>query len=419
MQRFIASDALCLWKFHNERVRRRIGSPSDLPESIIDSILTKLPIRDAVRTSVLSSKWKYQWTTMTQLVFDEKCLCLPDDKKVAEKKLVDFIMRFLLLHDGPIQKFKLSTSHLKKSTAIDQWLRVISRKDIKEIVLDVHGYKWRWKNPRISVPRSIFSFQKLTTLTLFAFTVKPPSEFRGFPFLKYLELDGVTITLGVIESLISGCPLLEKFKFNNMDKLALTVRAPNLKHLTVGGNFEDLCFEHAPLVVAISMNFYPLAWRGDILMKVPVTYDYLKFIEIEKMDYKDMDKVLYVLHLLLQSPSLQELQISSPDLSYEERDIYAFDDAPNPAQYKAADFDIWERKCPADFTCKCLKTVKLSYISTKHDMEFVKFVLGRSPVLEVISISPDEYEYGGAMNMVNEVMRFRRASPKVRIKFFD
>ncbi|XP_074326939.1 F-box/FBD/LRR-repeat protein At1g13570-like [Apium graveolens] len=318
-------------------------------------------------------------------------------------------MRFLLLHDGPIQKFKLSTSRMKKSTAIDQWLRVISRKDLKEVVLDVYGDEWRWEKPRISVPRIIFSFQKLTRLTLFAFTVKPPLEFQGFPFLKYLELHcGVTITREVIEDLVSGCPLLEEFKFDNMDKLALTVRSPNLKYLTLGGSLEDLYLEHVPLVVAISIYFYPLAWRGDILMKVPVTYEYLKFIEIRKMDYQDMDKVLYVVHLLLQSPNLQELQISSPDLFEEAHYIKANGDAPDPPHYKTADLNIWERNCPSDFTFKCLKSVKLSYIATKYDLEFVKFVLVRSPLLEVISISPHDDEFGGgAMDMVNEVLRFQ------------
>ncbi|KAL1829856.1 hypothetical protein ACET3Z_008268 [Daucus carota] len=380
---------------------------SDLPQSIIDLILTKLPIKDAVRTSILSSKWRYHWTTMTELVFDEKCFCLCDDRKVAEKESVDFMMRFLMLHKGPIQKFKLiqkfelTTSYLRKSTDIDQWLRLISRADIKELVLDVYGKGRKWDYPRLSIPQSIFTFQKLTRLTLSGFTVEPPFGFQGFPCLKYLELDGVTISREDIENFISGCPLLEKFKFSKiLDKLALTIRAPNLKHLTVGGNFEDLYLEHTPLVTAISIHFYPWVWRGDILRKVPVTYDYLKSIEIRKMDFKDLDKVLYVLQLLLLSPNLQELQIS-----------YSVVD---PDHYKNADIDIWERKCPADFTFKHLKTVKLSNIFTENDMEFVRFVLGPSPVLEVIRISP-KYENGEAMKMVNEVLRFRRAPHKVNI----
>ncbi|KAL1804194.1 hypothetical protein ACET3Z_032841 [Daucus carota] len=379
---------------------------SDLPRSINDLILTKLPIRDAVRTSILSSKWRYQWRTMTELVFDDKSLCLRDDKNVAEKEFVDFIMRFLMLHNAPIQKFKLSASYLKKSTDIYQWLLVISRKDIKELVLNVPGHKWKWDYPGLSIPRIIFTFQKLNRLMLSAFTVKPPVEFQGYPCLKYLELHGVTITLKVIENLISGCPLLEMFKFCNMDKLSLTIRAPNLKHLIVEGNFEDLYLEDTPLVVAISICFYPLAWRGDILRKVPVTYNYLKSIEIRNMDYGDLDKVVYVLHLLLQSPNLQELQISGHG------------EAPDPPHYKTADFDIWERQCPADFTFKHLRTAKLSHIISKNEMEFVRFLLGRSPLLEVISISLDT-EYGETLEPVNEVLRFRRASPGVEISFFQ
>ena len=195
---------------------------------------------------------------MTELVFDDKSLCLRDGKKVAEKEFVDFIMRFLMLHTGPILKFKLSASCLKKCTDIYQWLLVLSRKDIKEVVLNVHGHEWKRDNQGLSIPRIIFTFEKLNRLMLSALTVKPPVEFQGYPCLKYLELNGVTTTLKVIENLISGCPLLEKFKFSNMDKLALTICAPNLKHLIVEGNFEDLYLEDTPLVVAISICFYPL-----------------------------------------------------------------------------------------------------------------------------------------------------------------
>ena len=99
-------------------------------------------------------------------------------------------------------------------------------------------------------------------------------------------------------------------------------------------------------------------------------------------------------------------------------------EAPDPPHI-TADFDIWERECPADFTFKHLRTAKLSHIITKNEMEFVKFVLGRSPLLEVMSISLDtvsgglDTEYGGTLKAVNEVLRFRRASRKVEISFFE
>lgn len=222
---------------------------SDLPHSIIDLILTKLPIADAVRTSVLSTKWRYQWATMTQLVFDENCLCLPQGSTFSEKKLFSFIIRCLFLHNGPINKFRISTWYMDKYPEMDQCLLCLSRKDVKELFLDMGVL-----DPMSPSPSAIFSCQQLTSLTLCGLEVKPPRTFQGFPCLKYLSLDFDIVAREVVENLISGCPLLEKFIFIYMEQLALTIRAPNLKHLILDGNFEHIYLEHAPLLVTISIE---------------------------------------------------------------------------------------------------------------------------------------------------------------------
>lgn len=227
---------------------------SDLPQNIIDSILTKLPIRDAVKTSILSTKWRYQWTTMTQLIFDESCVILPEDEN-TEKDTVNFIMRFLLRHDGPIHKFLLSTSCLTTTTDIDQWLLFVSKKDIKVLDLYVWRYDWWCKDQRFSLPACVFSCQKLTKLKLSGYEVRPPIGFRGFPCLKHLDIYGGAASAEAIENLIPGCPLLEKFKFSNIfDPLALIIRAPNLKHLSLSDAFKDIYLEHTPRLVSISIN---------------------------------------------------------------------------------------------------------------------------------------------------------------------
>ncbi|XP_039164510.1 F-box/LRR-repeat protein At5g02910-like [Eucalyptus grandis] len=43
---------------------------SALPEEAIHRILSFLPVEDAVRTSVLSKRWRFTWTTTTSLVFN-------------------------------------------------------------------------------------------------------------------------------------------------------------------------------------------------------------------------------------------------------------------------------------------------------------------------------------------------------------
>ncbi|KAK1375079.1 F-box/FBD/LRR-repeat protein [Heracleum sosnowskyi] len=377
---------------------------SDMPQNIKDTILTKLPIRDAVRTSILSTTWKYQWAHMTQLVFDKYCVPQP----FTRETFINFMMHCLLLHDGPIHNFKLSSPGFSKSPGIDRCLRFVSRKDVKE--LDLHSEVEASDLPVLMggslslAPSPLFSCQKITSLTLVGFDVRPPPNFRGFPCLKYLKVDYCMVTLKVIENLISGCPLLESFEFSNADQLALTLDAPNLKRLTVKGSFKDVYLKHTPLLAALSVDFFPMAWKGDAFVKLPITFTCLTFIEVDGVNYQDKNKVMYVHHLLLQSPNLQELHISAAPTGY--------------GEFTAADLDLWDKEGLTDFKFMHLKIVKMSSVSNEHDKKFIKFVLGRSPVLQMMSISLDE-DCIGKMGMVNELLHFQRASPNVDITFFD
>ncbi|XP_057482661.1 F-box/FBD/LRR-repeat protein At1g13570-like isoform X2 [Actinidia eriantha] len=225
-------------------------SISDLPQSIIETILTKLLIRDAVRTSILSTKWRYKWANLTHLVFDDKCGTLCNDKGPVEDNLVKFITRLLFLHDGPIHNFSLSSAYLQSSPDIDQWLLFLSRKDIKELVLELGEGEW------FRAPSCLFSCRKLTHLELIRCELDLPPNFKGFFCLKYLNLQQVLIAPDTVESLISSCPLLESLTLSYFDSLALTIRAPNLKYLCLEGEFKDICLENTPLLVSISVALY-------------------------------------------------------------------------------------------------------------------------------------------------------------------
>ncbi|XAR65350.1 hypothetical protein NMG60_11009446 [Bertholletia excelsa] len=223
---------------------------SDLPQSIIETILTKLPIRDAVRMSILSSKWRYKWANLTQLIFDDKCVTLYNDKGLLEDNLVKFITRFLFLHDGPIHKFSLSSAYLQSSPDLDQWLLFLSRKNIKELVLELGEGEW------FRAPSCLFCCHKLTHLELIRCELDPPPKFKGFLCLKVLNLQQVSIAPDAVESLISNCPLLESLTLSYFDSLALTICAPNLKYLCLEGEFKDICLKNTPRLLAISVAMY-------------------------------------------------------------------------------------------------------------------------------------------------------------------
>ena len=203
---------------------------SNLPLSIIESILVRLPIREAVRTSILSGKWRYRWSGITDLVFEDDLFLLND-------KLKKFITQVLLLHAGPIHKFQITTSNLRICPDIDQWILFLSRNDVKEILLELGECEW------FTVPSCLFSCQKLTRLELVRCELHPPPTFKGFLHLKILNLHQVSITCEAIQSLVSSCPLLECLSLSYFDSLALNISAPNLKYLFLEGEFKEICLE--------------------------------------------------------------------------------------------------------------------------------------------------------------------------------
>ena len=88
------------------------------------------------------------------------------------------------------------------------------------------------------------------------------------------------------------------------------------------------------------------------------------------------------------------------------------------ASAEALDLEFWAKDCPKDCTFKQLKVVKMADMSgVPHEMEFLKFLLVNSPVLETMSITPCVYVMDGRLNMLVQLVRFRRASAEAEIIF--
>ncbi|KAG5051623.1 hypothetical protein AAZX31_02G120300 [Glycine max] len=408
---------------------------SDLPQSIIESILVQLPIRDAVRTSILSSKWRYKWASITQLVFDDKCVPFSNDREAVEKSVVKFITRVLFLHQGPIHKFQITNSKLQSCPEIDQWILFLSRNDIKELVMELgEGEFFR-------IPSNLFNCGKLTRLELSRCELDPPHSFKGFAGLRSLNLHQVLISPDAVESLISRCPLLESLSLAYFDNLALTICAPNLKYLYLEGEFKDICLEDTPLLVEISIAMYMtddiaehfeqssncnfVKFLGGVpnLEKLvgliyftkylsigidsvhpPMMYHNLESIELYQVNFEDMVEILVILRLITSSPNLKELQISGSSNI--------------PVAVDTPDLDFWEKECLSDSTLNKLKTVKLSEMGGwPHEIEFIKYLLGRSPVLETLSIIPCVFDMENNLKMLIELVKCRRASTRAEVIF--
>ncbi|PIN15823.1 hypothetical protein CDL12_11527 [Handroanthus impetiginosus] len=421
-------EAPCILKIELDRL-------SNLPGHIIEKILSHLSLRDAVRTSALSSKWRYKWDTLPYLVFDnQSVLVLSPDQTLVKNKLVNIVDHVLLLHTGPIHKFKLSHRDLQGVSDIDRWILFLSRGSVKEFILEI------WKGHRYRLPASIYSCQKLIHLELFNCLLRPPSTFKGFKSLKSLDLQHITMDQLDFESMISSCPLLERLTLMNFDGFTLlNIHAPNLLFFDVGGVFEDVSFQNTFHLAVVSIGLYvntgserDLAFgstgnlmkffaclphiqrlevqsfflkylaAGTMPGKLPTPCLDLSFLSI-RVNFNNREENLAALCLLRSSPKLQELEMLA---RVEEQ-----------GTVRAAAI-ITEHS--QSFPFNQLRHIKIVGVSgIKQELCFINFLLANSPVLERMTVKPAATDADAGWDLVKELLRFRRASVFAEFVYLD
>ena len=200
---------------------------SNLPSDVTEKILSRLPIRDAVRTNVLSRQWRYKSAILPHLVFDDRCV----STRMNHTIFVKIVDRVLLLHIGPIHKFKLTLENFVATSDIDIWILHLSRNSIKTLILQIG------RGGRYTIPSCLFSCQELFRLELSHCLLKPPpSTFKGFKSLKALQIDNATMSQDVLENMIVSCPLLVTLTLIDCDGFThLKINATCLRTLAVIG----------------------------------------------------------------------------------------------------------------------------------------------------------------------------------------
>ncbi|KAF8407763.1 hypothetical protein HHK36_006899 [Tetracentron sinense] len=380
---------------------------SNLPEHVMVMILVHLPIKDAVRTCVLSRKWRYIWPTIPELVFDENNSnpCSNIDKTPRNCEFVNFIDRVLLVHKGPIHKFYLNT-YLQNYSVVSSWMLFLSRNGVKDLTLSFLGES---DESQYEVPSSLFSCETLCYLNLSCFILEPPPMFNGFGNLKSLRLESVTLTDEALERMIFTCTVLERLVlYELIGCFRFKIRGPCLQYFYLIGEFNNICFDDAPRLSSAVMgsyycavdehvgqgetsnlnkalgcltgleklgmyhHFLQILARGSIPERLPVTLDYLKSITLE-MNFNDLDETSVVLCLLRSSPNLQELWLQVSGLDFTTVSVEEF----------------WEAQHCLDCSMNQLRVVKVSGISgARPQLEVIKFLLANSPVLEILSVTP-------------------------------
>ncbi|KAL8268835.1 hypothetical protein R6Q59_002633 [Mikania micrantha] len=150
---------------------------SNMPDNVVTRILDRLPLQEAVRTGILSRNWRFKWTMLSQLVFDEKFfMYLLRTERESEYGRI--ISRLLLHLKGVIAKFVLSmdkhTYCILGSEDIEHWILFLSRNGVKDLTFQ------KRTGPPLLLPTYLFSCLELKHLKLLYCAIKPPTSFMVF-----------------------------------------------------------------------------------------------------------------------------------------------------------------------------------------------------------------------------------------------
>ncbi|KAI8527419.1 hypothetical protein RHMOL_Rhmol12G0073600 [Rhododendron molle] len=390
-----------------------------------------LPLQDAVRTSILSRKWRYVWSKLPQLVFDDEFY--RNVYGTTHAKLLMIIYQVLLFHHGPIIKFTLTLSGLESCSEIDQLIHFVSSNDIQDFALHI------WRGKLYKLPSSLYSCLQLRHLNLNSCMIKPPPGFEGFTRLISLDLCDVVIADDVLSSLISNCPLLEDLTLHSSTgSHSLEVVGPNLKCVRCDGHFrsisftnttrlEDVCIylkgeraelrcseedlsssvmllESVPVIESLGLDFCyvkGLAVSG-LPTRLPTTLNNLIEIMTYDICFGKRDELSILMCLIRSSPNLEEITIE------------AF---PGGTSDIPIDLDFMEVHGCLDVSLNKLCEVDIKNVSgTKAELEFIKLLLAKSPILETMLIGLNSsLSLVAELWIVKVLTRLRRASPQAEM----
>ncbi|XP_042752820.1 F-box/FBD/LRR-repeat protein At1g13570 [Lactuca sativa] len=413
--------------------RRKFGRDriSNLPEHLIASIIERLPIQDAVSTCIISKKWRYIWTEMRELVFDNQfsnkfakneafgrngfiriikqvltlskgpILKFSKNGAFGSNEFISIINQVLTLHKGPILKFHLHIPNifLDSFEEVDQLMLLLSRTGVKELILDS-------SNRCYELPSYVFSCLELTKLILYNCFFKPPLKFEGFLNLEELILRDIDfganlcrtkINLPQLKNLsLAYCTNVYKFKIKatNLFRLAITA-CPDAILATMLSNSKVKRF-------CIDAQFLKTLTPENIPKWLQQPDNSLRYLWFRKFHLGDVDQLRGALCLLRNSPNLKTLGM------YLEK---------KPRVNLGPASSILESLNCLDYKLYQLQNVVITSIEgSKPEMLFIKLLLSHSPSLEKVTIRPSgSSSVQERLDIAKDVMWFPRASPKAKI----
>ncbi|KAL8549987.1 hypothetical protein ACS0TY_008709 [Phlomoides rotata] len=215
---------------------------SELPQSLILRILSFLPTRDVISTTLLSKRWENLWTTLPCLNFSDIVIEVDDPvsciRNFVNRALIFWkgtkLLKFIIEMRGPFDNSSLAGD-------MDLWVRfaVINKVEELNILLeyDAEALWWDGTVPDSKdvyrAPQCLNSCSSIRKLSLVGCNLRV-RESPAWNQLKSLQMDNFSFSERLINRILMGTPRLEVFELRVVESnMNLNIRSTSLKKLKI------------------------------------------------------------------------------------------------------------------------------------------------------------------------------------------
>ncbi|XP_020878722.1 putative FBD-associated F-box protein At5g53635 isoform X2 [Arabidopsis lyrata subsp. lyrata] len=353
---------------------------SQLPDPLICHILSHLPTKEAVTTSVLSTRWRSLWLWVPNLELDSRDFSdfnafASFGDRFFDSDRVSCIHKLKLAING-------NGDGVDDTSYIKSWIDAAVKRKVQHL-------RVMWFVKYGEMPLSFYVCETLVSLNLVCVALDDV-EFVSFPRLKTMHLLCVRLSKdAAFERFISCCPVLEDLRIAGCvnEPLSFRVHSQSLKRLIIGRGI---------------LKVGDLTINSDTLK---IIYDYSKSESLPQFGYMSrlcvsvMAQYLTWLEPFLKScPNLRSLVLVFPN-------------------------SLPERMNQINFSCvpKCLQSsvefvdlkFQISGPVTEMKMKLVRYFLENSAILKKLTLHM--YSNSTEDEILTKLLQIPRASTKCEV----
>ncbi|CAH1426970.1 unnamed protein product [Lactuca virosa] len=214
---------------------------SNMPDSILLLILSRLSFtEEVIRTSILSRRWKYLWTSIPSIDLFSR---FHREDKFKKEEFKDFVFWVLANRSVDLDCFHLRCFNHYSLSTVRRWIHLAVTRNVKQLHLLFHPED---EDGDVDMPHCLVTCGSLEVfgLILCYRSLRLPN-ITGFQALRHLRLTYVDLSIDsdLVKGFLESCPLLESLIFiscflNEHDLLYIS--CPKLKILRIENENDEL-----------------------------------------------------------------------------------------------------------------------------------------------------------------------------------